>query len=82
MPTYDQIVQEVIRFIGDIVEKDVEIDESSDLVTDLEFDSLKVMNLLEEIEDHYDISVPLNVLADIRTIKALAVQLQRLTGED
>ena len=82
MPTYEQIVQEVIRFIGDIVEKDVEIDESSDLVTDLEFDSLKVMNLLEEIEDHYDISVPLNVLADIRTIKDLAVQLQRLTGED
>ena len=82
MPTYEQLVQQVIQSIREIVAQDVAIDENSDLISDLEFDSLKVMNLMEAIEDRYDISVPLNLLADIRTVKDLAVQLQRLVGED
>ena len=82
MPTYEDIVSQVISAIREIVSQDVEITEDSDLVSDLEFDSLKVMNLMEDVEDRFDISVPLNVLADIRTIKDLALQLERLTGEN
>ncbi len=82
MPTYEDIVSQVISAIREIVSQDVEITEDTDLVSDLEFDSLKVMNLMEDVEDRFDISVPLNVLADIRTIKDLALQLERLTGEN
>ncbi len=86
MPSYEQIVQQVITSIREIVSNNVshniDIDENTDFIADLEFDSLKVMNLMEEIEDLYDISVPLNVLADVRTVKDLAVQLQSLAGED
>ena len=82
MPTYEQIVQQVIQSIREIISQEMEIDENTDLISDLEFDSLKVMNLMEDIEDRYDISVPLNLLADIRTVKDLAVQLQKLVGED
>ena len=82
MPTYEQIVQQVIQSIREIISQEMEIDENTDLISDLEFDSLKVMNLMEDIEDRYDISVPLNLLADIRTVKDLAVQLQKLAGED
>ncbi len=86
MPSYEQIVQQVITSIREIVSNNVshniDIDENTDFIADLEFDSLKVMNLIEEIEDCYDISVPLNVLADVRTVKDLAVQLQSLAGED
>ena len=82
MPTYEQIVKQVIESIREIVSQDFDIDENTDLISDLEFDSLKVMNLMEDIEDRYDISVPLNVLADIRTVNDLAVQLQKLVGED
>jgi acyl carrier protein len=82
MPTYEQLVQQIIDSIKDIVAQKVEIDENTDLISDLEFDSLKVMNLMEDIEDRFDISIPLNILPDIRTIKDLAVQLQRLTGDN
>ncbi len=82
MPTYEQIVHQVVKSIREIVPLNFDIDENTDLISDLEFDSLKVMNLMEDIEDRYDISVPLNVLADIRTVKDLAVQLQKLVGED
>ena len=82
MPTYDQIVEQVIESIREILSRDVAIDENTDLVSDLEFDSLKVMNLIEDVEDYFDISIPLNVLADVRTIKDLALQLERLTGKN
>lgn len=82
MPTYEQIVQQVIESIHEIVSQDFAIDENTDLISDLEFDSLKVMSLMEDIEDRYDISVPLNLLADIRTVKDLSVQLQSLVTED
>ena len=73
---------EIIETIKDIVSHDVAIDENTDLISDLEFDSLKVMNLVEDVEDYFDISIPLNVLADVRTIKDLALQLERLTGKN
>ena len=82
MPTYDEIVVQLIESIKEIVSHDVDLDEHTDLISDLEFDSLKVMNLIEDVEDHFDISIPLNVLADVRTIKDLALQLERLTGKN
>ncbi len=82
MPTYEHIVQQVIEAIKEIVPSGLEINAQTDLISDLEFDSLKVMNLMEDIEDRFDISVPLNILPDIRSVEDLAVQLQRLVGED
>jgi acyl carrier protein len=58
------------------------VSEDTDLVADLGLDSLKVMNILESVEDHFDISVPLNVLPDIRTVKDFALQIQKLNGDD
>jgi acyl carrier protein len=82
MPTYEDIVSQVIAAIREILSQDIEINEDTNLVSDLEFDSLKVMNLIEDVEDYFDISIPLNVLADVRTIKDLALQLERLTGKN
>jgi acyl carrier protein len=38
------------------------------------------MKLLEKVEDRYDISIPLNILPDIQTIKDFVMQLQRLNS--
>ncbi|MDJ0668785.1 MAG: acyl carrier protein [Desulfobacterales bacterium] len=82
MPTYENIVQQVIEAIKEIVPPGLEINPQTDLISDLEFDSLKVMNLMEDIEDRFDISIPLNILPDVRSVEDLAIQLQHLTGED
>jgi acyl carrier protein len=47
-------------------------------VADLNFDSLKVMKLVEQVEDEYDISIPLNILPDVQTVKDFVMQLQKL----
>lgn len=56
------------------------IDEHTGLVTDLGLSSLEVMELIEQVEDHFDISIPLNILPDISTVGDLARKIGHLTG--
>ena len=57
----------------------VSLTENTELLADLEIDSLKLMELMLEIEDRFDTSVPLNVLPDVTTVKDLALKIQELT---
>ena len=60
----------------------VKISEDTDLRGDLELDSLQVMNLLLHIEDHFDISIPVSILAGVKTVKDLALQIEKLGHND
>lgn len=82
MQKKEDILETIIELIKALVPANKTISESTDLVSDLEFDSMKVMKLVEQIEDRFDISVPLNILPDIRTVEDFAAQLQRIIGED
>jgi acyl carrier protein len=33
------------------------------------------------VEDRFDISIPLNILPDVRTVKDLVLQIQKLNGD-
>ncbi|PTL36184.1 acyl carrier protein [Candidatus Methylomirabilis limnetica] len=50
----------------------------TELVADLNLDSLKVMELLLELEERFDISIPLNIVSDVRTIGDFARQIEQL----
>jgi acyl carrier protein len=78
MQTYEELLSLVIEMIRPLAPQGRQIDERTDLVSDLEFDSLKVMSLIERVEDRFDISIPLNILPDIRTVRDFTVQLQNL----
>ena len=45
---------------------------STMILEDLGLDSLAVMNFVTQIEDELDVSVPLDRLADVRTVDDLA----------
>ena len=45
---------------------------------DVGLDSMKVMELVMQIEDHFDVSVPLNILPDVTTIGEFAIHLETL----
>ena len=81
MTNYENILNQLFEIIKPSVKDGRQLEEDTDLVADLGLDSLKVMTLVEEVEDQFDISIPLNVLAKVRTIKDFAVQLQQLTEE-
>jgi acyl carrier protein len=78
MQDYDTLLKQICELLDPLVEEGKELREESDFVADLGFDSLKVMKLLERVEDRYDISIPLNILTDIQTIKDFVMQLQKL----
>ena len=81
MQVDDIILQKVYEIFKPFVPQGQQIKEETDLVADLGLDSLRVMNLLVEVEDSFDISIPLNVLPEVRTIKDFALQLQQLVRE-
>ena len=82
MTEYDNVLQELRQMLRSYVPQELEIDEDTDLVADLDLDSLKVMKILETVEDHFDISIPLNIMPDVRTVKDFVLQIQKLIGDD
>ncbi len=44
----------------------------TDIATDLNIDSVTVMDFVMEVEDRFDIEIPLNLLSETRTIAELA----------
>ena len=46
---------------------------ATNMVTELQLDSFQVMEFMLEVEDHYDITIDLDSLSNIHTIRDLAV---------
>jgi acyl carrier protein len=78
--------QDVVARLADILIPIAEgrvatIGADTQLTGELELDSLKVMDLVLAVEDEFDISIPINALADVKTVGDLAVQIQKALGE-
>ena len=78
---YPQIVAELCAELARVAPGRAAITEDTDLLGDLALDSLQVMNLLLEIEDQFDISIPVNILPDVKTVRDLALQVEKLLRE-
>ncbi|HIB7801063.1 TPA: acyl carrier protein [Escherichia coli] len=61
------VMDYILSCLQDLVENGVEIKPGSDLVNDLGLESIKVMDLLMMLEDRFDISIPINILLDVKT---------------
>ena len=61
------VMDYILSCLQDFVENGVEIKPDSDLVNDLGLESIKVMDLLMMLEDRFDISIPTNILLDVKT---------------
>ena len=81
MQAYENILEVIYKSLHPIVPQGLEIREETDMVADLGLDSLKVMKIVESVEDSLDISIPLNILPDVRTVKDFALQIKKLIGD-
>ena len=73
-PEYSAIFQQVKALLEAFAPQRVPVHNETELVNDLGFDSLKIMEMLHEIEDAFDITYPLNNLADVRTVGDFVLQ--------
>ncbi|MBW2708472.1 MAG: acyl carrier protein [Deltaproteobacteria bacterium] len=73
--------EQILDILRPLVQGGLEITAETDLVADLSIDSLKTLDILVKIEDRFDISIPINILSDIRTVGDLSLQIQKLLAE-
>ena len=74
----ESVINDVIPILRKFTKPDTVMTEDSYLMRDLELDSVKVMELMMEIEDHFDISIPLNALPDVNSVAELAAEIAKL----
>ncbi len=71
------ILETVVAILREQCPEAGEIGPESDLVADLAIDSAAAMDLVMEVEDRYDLDIPLNELADLRTVGDLVELVAR-----
>ena len=78
MPTDQQIFDKICELLRPYNVKSKPILRTSGIMSDLEVDSTAVFDLIMELEDHYDISIPMEVITDVKTVGELVAAIREL----
>lgn len=73
-----EVMREIRRHLTPYHTGETPITGETVISTGLTIDSLTIMDLIMELEDHFDVTIPMNVVAEIRTIDQLAQTVLRL----
>lgn len=77
----DEIFQGLCGLLEPFNTQKVDLKPTTDISADLNIDSVSVMDFVMEVEDKYDIDIPLNLLSETRTLQDLAAVVeQRISG--
>jgi acyl carrier protein len=77
----DRFELDTIAIMKRVSRRPIEPSGDSELMADLGMDSLLILELVGELEDHFKIAVPLNSLTHIRTVGQIAAEVRRLVSE-
>lgn len=81
MTEKDDTLHRVLAILARVVpEGGPELTADVDLINDLGLDSMKVLEILEALEESFDISIPINIMPEVRTVNDLAIEIQKITG--
>lgn len=79
--THSNIVDELIRLLGNTLDGTREMSATTALIADLGLESIQVIEYLCEVEDRFDLAIDEDSVADVHTIGDLAHVVQRLLPE-
>ena len=80
MPDRHETLAKIVELIEPFNKKGVAVTEATRFAQDLEWDSLTVLNFVAEVEDEFDVLIPVNMQAEIETVGQLADALARMTA--
>ena len=75
------LVNQVIAVLRKVDKTGKDIHAGTDIAAELDLDSLAVMDVIMELEESLDISIPLNLIPDIKTVGDLAETIGQLKEE-
>lgn len=78
MSSYEEILQITTEILGKHVAGGREIRASDHIQNDLGLDSLGVMEVVADVEDRFNVSIPSDALERIATVEDVARTLDRL----
>jgi len=78
MQSKEEILDQLYEMVRPFTKEPIELGAETGLVSEMGLDSVKVMELMTQVEDHFDISIPLNILSRVETLGDFAEQLQPL----
>ena len=79
-PTREEIIERLIELLGPYNRQGIALKPETDIAAELNIDSAGVMDFIMEVEDTFDIDIPLNVLSETRTIDDLARVVEERLG--
>ncbi len=78
MASYEEMLKETTEILGKHVELDRAISPKDHIQNDLGLDSLGVMEVVADIEDRFNVTIPQEMLSNISTVEDVAKALQKL----
>ena len=78
MQSKQEILDQLFELIRPYSEQPIVLSEQTRIIDDVGLNSMKVMELVMQTEDHFDISIPLNILPDVSTIGEFGKYLEQL----
>jgi len=80
-PASPAIEDGVLDVLKQVSRRPIEPSLDSELIADLGFDSLQILEVIAELEDRFDISIPLNDVPATRTVAQVVAQVARLVED-
>jgi len=80
--TADRYERDTIEILKRLSRRPIEPAPDKELMADLGFDSLQILELVGELEDHFNIAVPLNSLTHIRTVGQIVSEVRALASAE
>ncbi len=77
----DLVFRRISTLLEPMNQKGVKLTRDTDLVADLEVDSVTVLDVVMDIEDYYDISIPVNTISETKTIGQLVDAIHQIKGQ-
>ncbi len=62
------IINEICRLLGPHNPKNIPLSTATDIPAELNIDSVGVLDFIMEVEDTFDVEIPMNVVAETHTI--------------
>lgn len=78
---YENTLQRICKHLERIAGPGAVIGADTNLVDEFALDSVKILDLIMEIEDEFDISIPLNLMAEVQLVSDLARMIERIESE-
>jgi acyl carrier protein len=72
------IEAEVIELLAHRVPADIKVTAQTKIAGDLGLDSVAVLDFIMDVEDHFNISIPLDRVAEVQTIAELSHAIEGL----